>query len=88
MHGRLVWIVLIAMVGPPLTTTASYMKAQQAILPEIPMAHFLLRIYTKAIDLTCCTHPESPECQSGSPTVSAGTPSSMIYINGQECIEE
>ena len=45
-------------------------------------------LYTKAIDLTCCTYPDSPECQIGAPTVSAGTSVSIIYINGQECVDE
>lgn len=46
------------------------------------------KLYTKAIDLTCCTQPDSPECQSGVPSVSVQESSSAIYLNGHECSDE
>lgn len=61
------------------TKTYALNSCQQDIPP---------RLYTKAIDLTCCLQPDSPECQSGVPSVSAQAESSTIYLNGKVCSME
>jgi hypothetical protein len=40
-------------------------------------------LYTKAVNLTCCTDPEHPDCQVGIPTVSI--PGGTVYLNGTLC---
>ena len=45
-------------------------------------------LYTRAIDLICCTAPDSPECQVGVPSVSVQEASSTIYLNGRECADK
>jgi hypothetical protein len=40
-------------------------------------------LYTEAFDLTCCSAPESAECESGLPSVSVGD--GTITLNGELC---
>ena len=40
-------------------------------------------LYTKGLNLTCCTDPEHPDCQVGIPTVSI--PGGTVYLNGSLC---
>ena len=40
-------------------------------------------LYTVAVDLTCCTHPDSPQCVAGIPSVSG--PGSEVILNGMRC---
>ena len=44
-------------------------------------------LFTKAIDLTCCINPDSPECTTGIPSVSVSSAPSDIYLNGELCVE-
>jgi hypothetical protein len=40
-------------------------------------------LYTMALDLTCCTSPNSPACTSARPSVSA--PGATIFLDGAVC---
>ena len=40
-------------------------------------------LYTKAVDLTCCASPTSPDCITGTPTITV--PGGEIYLNTQAC---
>ena len=40
-------------------------------------------LYTRAINLTCCTEPEHPDCVEGLPSVTV--PGGQVWLNGQSC---
>lgn len=42
-------------------------------------------LYTQAVDLSCCTDPESPDCQRGIPSIEAA---GSIFLNGIDCAAE
>ena len=40
-------------------------------------------LYTVATDLACCLDPQSPECTTGTPSVSV--PGGVVYLDGEPC---
>ncbi len=43
------------------------------------------RLYTIALDLTCCSNPDSAECRVGAPSVTV--PGGAVFLNGTSCAE-
>jgi hypothetical protein len=41
------------------------------------------KLYTVAVDLTCCTDPTAATCKTGSPSVTV--PGAAIFHNGKKC---
>lgn len=44
------------------------------------------RLHTLAFDLTCCSEPDSPDCEVGIPLVTV--PGGVVYLNGEACSPE
>jgi hypothetical protein len=61
--------------GSGVTKTYAPNTCQQDIPP---------RLHTSAIDLTCCSHPNSDQCKRGVPSVSV--PGATIFLNGREIL--